>query len=187
MRFFGEQNPKLSSRFRPHPYNLREFPQERLVAERELLRVEREELQAAKLKQQEAAKKLALRSLESVEIAPTAVATPLAVTTVATFEVSAAAGRETPPDAYHTAKSSPATGSPLRPRPLHHPDYANVPSDPSNPAHPSHQQQPPLRKALSEEHVVKQERTYANQAFFQPPQPRFDLFLCLKYKFCSGI
>lgn len=142
------------------------------MAEREALRLEREELQAAKLKQQEAAKKLALRSLESVEIVPAAAvqATPPAVTTVATFEVAAAAGRETPPDAYHTAKSSPATGSPLRPRPLH-PDYANVPSDPSNPAHPSHQQ---LRKTQSEEHVHKQERTYANQAFFQPPQPRLE-------------
>jgi len=143
------------------------------VAEREALRVEREALQVAKVKQQEAAKKLALRSLESVEIAPAtlAAATPPAVTTVATFEVFAAAGRETPPDAYHTAKSSPATGWPQKPRPHHHPDYANVPSDPSNPAHPSHQQ-PPLRKAQSEEHVLKQERTYANQAFFQPPQPR---------------
>lgn len=152
------------------------------MAEREALRVEREALQVAKVKQQEAAKKLALRSLESVEIAPTvAAATPPAVTTVATFEVSAAAGRETPPDAYHTAKSSPATGSPQKPRPHHHPDYANVPSDPSNPAHPSHQQ-PPLRKAQSEEHVLKQERTYANQAFFQPPQPRSEF---LRSLFCD--
>jgi len=123
--------------------------------------VEREMLQQAKLKQQQQqqesisfAKKLAMRSLESLDIQPEA------------------EGRETPPDAYHSAKNSPLSGSPLKPR--QQPDYANLPEQPQQ------QQHQNLRKSQSEEHVQKQERTYVNQAFFQPPQPRYKLFCLLR-------
>ncbi|XP_059489633.1 titin isoform X4 [Neocloeon triangulifer] len=122
--------------------------QERLAAEREALRLERELLQQAKLKQQQElsfAKKLAMRSLESLDIIP---AEP--------------EGRDTPPDEdYHTAKNTPVSGSPQKVRQQQQHDYANLP------------EQQHLRKAQSEEQVQKQERTYVNQAFFQPPQPRY--------------
>ncbi|CAB3367716.1 Hypothetical predicted protein [Cloeon dipterum] len=136
---------------------------ERLAAEREALRLEREMLQQAKSKQLDSLSysklKLGMRSLESLDIIPTE-----------------PEGRETPPEDYHTAKNTPVSGSPLKvqrqqlqQQDQHH-DYANLP-----PEKPQQQQQPSPqpRKTQVEEHVHKQERTYVNQAFFQPPQPRY--------------